>query len=119
MNTQPPAGPCRPKVTVLISTFNRPDYLREAVQSVVDQTMTDWELIVMNDGGVDVGHIMADFDDARIRYVHDPVNRKLPYRLNFGLRHARVPSEFRTSLDRRTVKKYVVEWQERLDGEEE
>lgn len=78
-----------PKVTVLIGTYNRPDYLHEAIQSVVNQSMEDWELLVMNDGGVDVGGIVGKFQDSRIRYFHDPVNRKLPYRLNFGLREGK------------------------------
>jgi len=78
-----------PKVTVLISTYNRPDYLREAVQSVVDQTLTDWELLVMNDGGVDVAEVINSFGDPRIRYFHDEINRGLPCRFNFGLREAR------------------------------
>lgn len=81
--------PMSPKVTVLMGTYNRPDYLAEAIQSVINQTMADWELLVMNDGGVDVGDIVAAFHDRRIRYFHDPVNRKLPYRLNVGLREAK------------------------------
>lgn len=45
-----------PKVTVLIGTYNRSDYLKDAIRSVVNQSMEDWELLVMNDGGVDVRH---------------------------------------------------------------
>lgn len=78
-----------PKVTVLMGTYNRPDYLQEAIQSVVNQSMENWELLVMNDGGVDVGELVGRFCDPRIRYYHDPVNRRLPYRLNFGLREAK------------------------------
>jgi len=78
-----------PKVSVLLSTYNRPDTLKEAVQSVTCQTMKDWELLVMNDGGVDVAHIIDTFNDPRIRYYPDDVNRKLPYRFNFGMKAAR------------------------------
>ncbi|MBW2091459.1 MAG: glycosyltransferase [Deltaproteobacteria bacterium] len=78
-----------PKATVLIGTFNRPDYLREAVASVVAQTMKDWELLVMNDGGVDVRHIIDEFQDPRIHYFHDEVNKGLAHRLNFGLKQAK------------------------------
>lgn len=77
-----------PKATVLISTYNRPDYLREAIASVVAQRMTDWELIVMNDGGVDVGHIIDEFNDPRIRYFPDDVNKGAAYRFNRGLENA-------------------------------
>jgi len=78
-----------PKVTVLMGTYNRPGYLREAIKSVIAQRMEDWELLVMNDGGVDVGHIVEGFGDNRIRYFHDNVNLGLAARLNFGLKEAR------------------------------
>ena len=78
-----------PKVTVLISTFNRPDYLKEAIRSVIHQTMNSWELLVMNDGGVDVAQMVNDFRDDRILYFHDSVNKGLAPRLNFGLKQAR------------------------------
>ena len=77
-----------PKVTLLMGTYNRPDYLREAIRSVVNQTMKDWELILMNDGGVDVGDMVQAFDDHRIQYYHDPVNRGFAFRLNEGLKRA-------------------------------
>jgi glycosyltransferase involved in cell wall biosynthesis len=78
-----------PKVTVLISTYNRPDYLKDAIASVVNQRFKDWELLVMNDGGVNVDYVVDDFQDSRIRYFQDEENRRLPFRLNFGLRQAR------------------------------
>ncbi|MEW6263561.1 MAG: glycosyltransferase [Thermodesulfobacteriota bacterium] len=79
----------QPKVTVLISTFNRPDYLREAIASVVNQRMGDWELLVMNDGGVDAAHVVEEFADKRIRYFPDTVNKGAAVRFNFGLAQAR------------------------------
>lgn len=78
-----------PKATVLISTYNRPDYLREAIQSVVNQRMDDWELLIMNDGGADVSHVINEFNDPRIRFFDDDTNRGAAYRFNFGLQQAR------------------------------
>ncbi|MFH1090255.1 MAG: glycosyltransferase, partial [Pseudomonadota bacterium] len=78
-----------PKATVLISTFNRPGYLKEAVESVVVQSMTDWELLIMNDGGVDVAQVVNEFHDSRIKYFPDPQNRGAAHRFNFGLKNAR------------------------------
>jgi len=78
-----------PKITVLIGTYNRPGYLKEAIASVVNQTMDDWELLVMNDGGVDVGYVVDSFGDPRITYFNDDVNRGFTVRLNFGLKKAR------------------------------
>ncbi|MDR1676964.1 MAG: glycosyltransferase [Deltaproteobacteria bacterium] len=78
-----------PKVTALISTFNRPQYLAEAISSIKAQTMEDWELIVLNDGGVDVAHVVEKFADPRIVYVPDSVNKGAAIRFNQGLRLAK------------------------------
>ncbi len=42
-----------PSVSIILPTYNRLSYLREAVESVVAQTDTDWELIVIDDGSTD------------------------------------------------------------------
>lgn len=79
----------KPKVTVLISTYNRPQYLAEAIESVVNQRYQNWELIVLNDGGVDVAEVVDKFADPRIIYVPDTVNRGAARRFNQGLSLAR------------------------------
>ncbi len=78
-----------PKVTVLMSTYNRPDFLKDAIGSVVRQRLTNWELLVINDGGKDVGDIVAGFQDARIRYIHRRRNRWKAACSNLGLQQAR------------------------------
>ncbi|MDR1487903.1 MAG: glycosyltransferase [Deltaproteobacteria bacterium] len=78
-----------PKVTALISTFNRPQYLAESISSITAQTMGDWELIVLNDGGVDVGHVVEKFADPRIIYVPDTANKGAAIRFNQGLKMAK------------------------------
>lgn len=42
-----------PAVSVLLTSYNRPMFLRQAVQSVLDQTMADWELIILDDSSTD------------------------------------------------------------------
>ncbi|MDR2422098.1 MAG: glycosyltransferase family 2 protein, partial [Deltaproteobacteria bacterium] len=78
-----------PKVSVIISTYNRPQYLHESIQSILNQTMSDWELIILNDGGVDVRSVVEKFADPRIVYVHDKVNRGAAVRRNQGIELAR------------------------------
>jgi glycosyltransferase involved in cell wall biosynthesis len=78
-----------PKVSVIISTYNRPQYLSESIQSIENQTMSDWQLIVLNDGGVDVRQSVEKFADPRILYVHDPVNRGAAFRRNQGIELAK------------------------------
>jgi len=81
--------PDGPKVTVLTPTYNRPDYLPEAVRSVVNQRFTDWEMLVINDGGVDVADIVAEVGDERVTYLNRPQNRGKAACLNLGLERAR------------------------------
>lgn len=57
-----------PTISVLIATRNYAEYLREAVASVLAQTWTDYELIVIDDGSTDsTPEVLASFDDPRIR----------------------------------------------------
>lgn len=56
-----------------MSVYNQQDYVAQAIQSVVDQTVRDWELIVIDDGSKDrSGEIMEEYAgrDARIRVHH-------------------------------------------------
>lgn len=61
-----------PKVTVYMISRDYGCYLSQAIQSVLNQTMRDWELIVINDGSTDnTEELLVGFaDDPRIRIVH-------------------------------------------------
>jgi len=60
-----------PKVSVVIPTHNYGRFLGEAIQSVLDQTFKDFELIVIDDGSTDNTKEMVDsFKDPRIRYMY-------------------------------------------------
>lgn len=78
-----------PSVTVLTPTYNRPTYLRETIRSVLRQQFADWEMLVINDGGVDVRGIVEGFGDERIRYLPRKQNRGKAACLNLGLEQAR------------------------------
>lgn len=65
-----------PKVSVVIPTYGGAEHLGEAVQSVLNQTWQDFELIVVNDASPDnTDKVMAQFEDSRIRYFHHETNR--------------------------------------------
>ena len=66
-----------PLVSVTICCYNSERYLANTLQSLLDQTFTDFEVILLNDGSTDsTEQIVRSFTDPRIRYEHQP-NRGL------------------------------------------
>ncbi len=60
-----------PKISVILPVYNSQSYIKEAVESVLAQTFTNFELIVVNDGSTDnTLKILNQFDDARIRIIN-------------------------------------------------
>jgi len=79
-----------PLVTVLISTYNRPRYLAEALASIVTQTWTNLDIILVRDGGLPVRDAIAEYlDDPRLTFIDRDQNRGLPYSFNEALSRAR------------------------------
>jgi hypothetical protein len=65
--------PGEPSVSVVITTFNRTEFLRQAMSSVRAQTFVDFEVIVSDDAGSnDVVGILSEFGDDRFRYRRNP-----------------------------------------------
>ncbi len=72
-----------PLITVAMPIYNAGEFLRLAVLSVVAQTFSDWELLIIDDGSTDDALVgISDIDDQRIRIIHDGENRGLGARLN-------------------------------------
>jgi glycosyltransferase involved in cell wall biosynthesis len=62
-------------VSIVTATYNRSNVLRFAIDSVLSQSMPDWELIVVGDACTDdTAAVVGAFDDARIRFVNLPAN---------------------------------------------
>jgi len=79
-----------PKVSVLMPVFNGEAYLREAITSILRQTFSDFELLILNDGSTDTSaEIVSSFTDGRIRYMASTGNCGLVQTLNRGLDLAR------------------------------
>jgi glycosyltransferase involved in cell wall biosynthesis len=64
-----------PLVSVVIPTYNRPDYLQLAIESAINQTYKNIEIIVSDDGSVDnPQELVESFQDSRIRFKRNPKN---------------------------------------------
>ncbi|MHC4417723.1 MAG: glycosyltransferase family 2 protein [Planctomycetota bacterium] len=84
-NYERKAGPI---LSVLIPTFNRPRYLSKALASVVGQSYGNLQIIVVNDGGEDVGDIVNSFGDSRLVFIDRKENRGKAFSLNEALARA-------------------------------
>ncbi|MFZ1685799.1 MAG: glycosyltransferase [Flavobacteriales bacterium] len=80
----------KPVVTVLLPVYNAGAYLRTAIGSVLVQSFTDFELLLIDDGSTDgSASIIGGFHDPRIRVITHERNRGLVAALNTGLDQAR------------------------------
>lgn len=79
-----------PKVTILIPFYNRAAYLHAAIESVLCQTFTDFELLLIDDGSTDdSADVVAGFHDPRIRLLRNETNLGIPATRNRGVAEAR------------------------------
>lgn len=81
-----------PLVSVGITTYNRPDYLRQALDCVLDQTYRNLEIIVSEDCTPceDTKALLREYaqKDGRVRYFSQPVNLGPPANIEFVLKQA-------------------------------
>ena len=72
-----------PSISVILPAFNCEKFIGDAIQSVLQQTFTDFELIIINDGSTDKTEFaILAFADPRIVYLKNPGNKGLIYSLN-------------------------------------
>lgn len=79
------------KISVILPTYNGERFIRKSIESVIAQTETDWELIIVNDCSTDSTlSICKEYEafDDRIKVISNEVNKKLPASLNVGFRAA-------------------------------
>src|SRR5882672_7329303 len=71
------------RVSICCSVLNQSEYLRKMISSVIAQTFTDWELIIVDDGSTeDIKAVVDRYADSRLVYEKFPENRGIPHGLN-------------------------------------
>lgn len=80
----------KPIVTVLISAFNAEKYIAETIESVLNQTFKDFELLIVDDGSKDGTYArILEFSDNRIRVIQNEKNEGLTSSLNKGILYSK------------------------------
>lgn len=78
-----------PRVTVIMPVYNGRQYVGDSIESILRQTYTDFELIVIDDGSSDgTGEVIRSYPDHRIRLVCHEMNLGIPRTRNVGVRLA-------------------------------
>ena len=81
----------KPLVSIVLPTYNGEEYIKEAIEAIIKQTYTNWELIIVNDCSSDsTPEIIQEYikKDSRIRTINNEVNKKVPASLNIGFKEA-------------------------------
>ncbi len=81
-----------PKVSIVLPTYNGEKYIAEAINSIINQTFEDFELIIVDDCSIDSTYEIIDQYsklDSRIKIIRNSTNKKLPESLNIGFKYAK------------------------------
>ena len=81
-----------PSISVIVPVYQAETYLKKCVESVMKQTFSDWELLLVDDGSTDGSPAICDacaFEDDRIRVFHKRKNGGVSAARNLGLNEAK------------------------------
>ncbi|MCJ8165335.1 glycosyltransferase [Pontibacter sp. E15-1] len=89
-----------PKLTVLMPVFNAERFLAEAIDSILAQTLSDFEFLIIDDGSTDgTAAMVASYTDPRIRFYQNEKNMGISPTLNRGIELASTPYIARMDAD--------------------
>ena len=76
-----------PLISIVLPTYNGTKYIRQSIDSVLSQTLKDFELIIVDDCSTDnTKEVVSAYTDQRIRYIRNEQNLRLPGTLNVGFK---------------------------------
>ena len=74
------------KLTVALLTYNRPHYLRFAIESILNQTFLDFEFLILDNGSTfETKEVINSFSDKRIKYIRNEINDRKFANLPFDI----------------------------------
>ena len=77
-------------VSIIMPSFNTGKFIAETIESVLNQTYKNWELLIVDDCSTDdTAAIVKNFDDARIKFFRNEKNSGAAFSRNFALQKAR------------------------------
>jgi len=77
------------KISVITASYNYEQYIGETIESVLNQTYTDWEMIIIDDGSTDGSvEVIKSYNDPRIRLIENKQNKGLKETLLTGIAQA-------------------------------
>ncbi|MGL4739215.1 MAG: glycosyltransferase family 2 protein [Sarcina sp.] len=77
------------KVSIVMSVFNGEKFLKEAIESILNQTFKNFEFLIINDGSTDQSlDILKSYSDERIKILDNSGNKGLIYSLNRGVKES-------------------------------
>lgn len=79
-----------PRISVCCSVLNQSQLLMEMINSVRQQTYTDWELLIVDDGSTEnIKEVVTAFNDERVKLIKRfDKNKGIPHGINYAMRHA-------------------------------
>lgn len=76
-------------ISVVIPTLNRPQMLTRAIKSVINQTYSNLEIFIVNDGGTDLTDLIASLKDSRLVYFQNQLSKGPSAARNLALKQSR------------------------------
>ena len=77
-------------VSIIMPVYNASRFLKETIDSILNQTYTDFEFLIFNDGSTDESFsIIQHYKDPRIRLINSAENKGYLYWLNVGIQEAK------------------------------
>jgi glycosyltransferase involved in cell wall biosynthesis len=79
-----------PLITVIMPVYNAQSFLKDSIESILNQTYSNFEFLVFNDASTDSSlEIIQSYRDSRIKCIDSPLNSGYVHHLNRGLKMAR------------------------------